>query len=85
MVDKIEMSLDDIIKSTKTMSVNKRGGSGGPRRGGKGGAPLRGGNARGNGNAVVRRQSGGRGDSGVQKGRSRGGGIAKPKFASRVR
>lgn len=79
--DKIEMSLDDIIKSTKTMSVNKRGGAGGARRGGKGG-PVRGGSAR-SGNPV-RRQSGGRGDGGVQKGRNRGGGIAKPKF-SRVR
>lgn len=80
MVDKIEMSLEDIIKSTKTP---KRGGAAGPRRGGRGGSTsFRGGN---NNNAGgVRRQSGGRGDGGVQKGRNRGGGIAKPKF-SRVR
>lgn len=79
--DKIEMSLDDIIKSTKSLNVNKRGGAAGARRGGRGGA-VRGGSAR-NGNPA-RRQSGGRGDGGVQKGRSRGGGIVKPKF-SRVR
>lgn len=74
--DKIEMSLDDIIKSTKTMSVNKRGGAAaGGRRGG-----ARGAGGRSNGTP------GGAGGRGVQKGagRQRGGGIAKAKF-SRVR
>lgn len=76
--DKIEMSLDDIIKSTKTMSVNKRGA--GARRGGAAkGGPVRGGAAR-SGPSPARRQSGGRGGdaAGVQKGRNRGGGIARP-------
>ena len=84
MVDKIEMSLDDIIKSTKTMSVNKRGGAGGGgiRRGGKGG--FRGGSGRGGSVRPAGRGDGANGN-GVQKGRNRGGGIAKPKFAARVR
>lgn len=76
MVDKIEMSLDDIIKTTKTLSVNKRGGAGGARgsRGGFRGAGTR--------RPVPNRNGGG---AVVQKGsRGRGGGIAKPRFA-RVR
>lgn len=78
MVDKIEMSLDEIIKTTKKPV------RGGGRPGGRGGfkrnnAP-RGGPA---GRSGPARQSGGTG--GILKGRNRGGSIQKPKFTrSRV-
>lgn len=59
MVDKIEMSLDDIIKQTKGSRV--RGGGGGRRGRGAGGSPRRG----------ARRSQ--RPGSGVMRGRNRGG------------
>lgn len=63
MLDKIEMSLDDIIKSGKSRRGGKRGGRGGPRSSSSSG--QRRGSFRG--------QRGG----GVQRGRNRGG-IARP-------
>lgn len=59
MVDKIEMSLDDIIKQTKGSRV--RGGGGGRRGRGAGGSPRRG----------ARRSQ--RTGTGVMRGRNRGG------------
>ncbi|XP_067633957.1 THO complex subunit 4 isoform X2 [Eurosta solidaginis] len=73
MVDKIDMSLDEIIKSQKPKAVAGRGGTG-PRRGGR--RPVRG----GGGNADIRRRPVG-GAGATLKGRNRGGGIQKPRFA----
>ncbi|XP_036343991.1 THO complex subunit 4-like [Rhagoletis pomonella] len=70
MVDKIDMSLDEIIKSQKPKPIVGRGPSI-TRRGG--GRPIRGG-----GNADGRRRPAG---GATLKGRNRGGGIQKAKFA----
>ncbi|XP_055836980.1 THO complex subunit 4 [Episyrphus balteatus] len=76
MVDKIEMSLDDIIKSTKSLKVRRGAGGGGGsqvRRGGAatgGGRPIRRG-GRSNQTGGSQRSPGGGGGS-VLKGRNRG-------------
>ncbi|XP_055919379.1 THO complex subunit 4 [Eupeodes corollae] len=81
MVDKIEMSLDDIIKSTKGLKVRRgagqarRGAGGGGGAGGgrpirKGGRPMQG---------AQRSSGGGSGGGSVLKGRNRGG-IQKSNF-----
>jgi hypothetical protein len=57
MLDKIEMSLDDIIKSNKTSSFKKRGGGSGNSRGGN------------PGKSSPNKKFGG----GIAKGRARGG------------
>lgn len=70
MVDKIDMSLDDIIKSSKgKRGTGRRGGRGGNRAGGQ---QRRGGN--------FRRGTTRSGPGGVMRGRSRGG-ISRPKFS----
>ncbi|XP_014097726.1 THO complex subunit 4 [Bactrocera oleae] len=71
MVDKIDMSLDEIIKSQKPKAGGVRGASGARRGGGR---PNRGGGVNTDGR---RRPVGGA----TLKGRGRGGGIQKAKFA----
>lgn len=72
MVDKIEMSLDDIIKSTKGMGIGRRRAPGRAPQGR--GPPGRRGGA--GGNFQQRGRPGGMG--GVRKGRNAGGGIVRP-------
>uniref|UniRef100_A0A1L8DHB6 Putative rrm motif-containing protein n=2 Tax=Nyssomyia neivai TaxID=330878 RepID=A0A1L8DHB6_9DIPT len=71
MVDKIEMSLDDIIKSTKGMGIGRRRAPGRAPQGR--GPPGR----RGGGNFQQQRGRPG-GMGGVRKGRNAGGGIVRP-------
>ncbi|XP_030758847.1 THO complex subunit 4 [Sitophilus oryzae] len=74
MVDKVDMSLEDIIKSNKPGGRGRGGRRGGPGRGSQGNRGQRRGGGGGGGGGGNFRRTGG---AGVQRGRGRGGGISR--------